>query len=128
VLRALTAAAFGQRRKMLRSSLATLDLDALLPAAACVATSAPPQSVVGGSRQQRRQRRRLGKAGAVSLCDAAGIDAGKRDEAVSVYGFIKLVQTLIKTKTFMGQSIRLRTSCTTVDVANFGSVARVINI
>ena len=102
VLRALVAAAFGQRRKMLRSSLATLDLDALLPAAACVATSAPPQSVVGGSRQQRRQRRRLGKAGAVSLCDAAGIDAGKRDEAVSVDGFIKLVQTLIKTKTFHG--------------------------
>jgi 16S rRNA A1518/A1519 N6-dimethyltransferase RsmA/KsgA/DIM1 with predicted DNA glycosylase/AP lyase activity len=78
VLRALTAAAFGQRRKMLRSSLATMDL-----------------STTSGSMQRRQRRKLLGKAGAVTLCDAAGIDADMRAEAVSVGGFIQLVRSFL---------------------------------
>ena len=75
-LRAVTAAAFQQRRKMLRSSLAKV------PAPALNATNIPsrsqPVAEVASTNRPQHEGGVIGKLGAEELCAMAGVDATLR--------------------------------------------------
>lgn len=80
-LRTVTAAAFQQRRKMLRSSLAKI------PATSVARTIGPDtlsgvelyaEKTAGSNKRAQRESRVIGKSGAEELCAVAGIDANLR--------------------------------------------------
>ncbi len=73
-IRTVTAAAFQQRRKMLRSSLAKIPRTTLSP------PSISSISEIGTSASKKCQREVgvIGKSGAEELCIAAGVDASLR--------------------------------------------------
>ena len=76
-LRTVTAAAFQQRRKMLRSSLAKISGEATV--SACI-------------KDRPRERGLIGREGAEALCAASGVDASLRAGALPVEKFIALAE------------------------------------
>lgn len=73
-LRTVTAAAFQQRRKMLRSSLAKIPTVTLVTPT--LSSSSESGTLASGQRQ--REVGVIGKSGAEELCAAAGVDASLR--------------------------------------------------
>ena len=73
-LRTVTAAAFQQRRKMLRSSLAKIPTTTLLNPS----ISFTSENGTAASRKRQRDVGVIGKTGAEELCAAAGVDASLR--------------------------------------------------